>query len=207
MSRFTFPYTHKPWRVSQGWGIFNPAYQRFGFSRHNGIDVYVGDDKRSRAPWPGTVLRVASKENGLWEPNGGGVYVSILSDEEFEFDDGFTARVFIDFLHGEKPLVSRGQHVIAAQPVLLNDNTGFSTGPHTHIQLRRCRVVPEGNYDLNGKPVRLEWVDANDAHNSFDPTRYFTGTYVIEDQFNAFAELYRRFNLAYQALVKGRVTH
>jgi murein DD-endopeptidase MepM/ murein hydrolase activator NlpD len=52
----------------------------------------------------------------------------------------------------------------------VQDNTGFSTGPHTHIQPRRV------SYD--GKV--LTFLDTNDAHGSFDPTQFFNKFYAVQ---------------------------
>src|SRR4051812_26751617 len=76
--RFFWPL--KPHAISQGWGTYNPAvYSQFGFSRHNGIDHQLPPDKKIFAPCDGTIVRVATKENGQWQPNGGGVFVSLMT--------------------------------------------------------------------------------------------------------------------------------
>jgi len=185
MSRFSFPYPVKPWKVNQEWGIYNPAYQRFGFTRHNGTDVALGINANIAAPFPGTIIRPSTKENGQWQPNGGGVFVSLISDEKFDFPDGLSAYVFADFLHCDHLLVQEGQHVSLGDTIAIADNTGFSTGPHTHIQLRRCAIEPGGQYVINGKQAHLAWLDQNEANNSFDPTPYYSGTYAIDTQISA----------------------
>jgi len=40
------------------------------------------------------------------------------------------------YCHGRLVQVSRGQTVAAGQPLLLSGNTGHSTGPHLHLQIR-----------------------------------------------------------------------
>ena len=186
MSRFTFPYPVKPWLQTQAWGVANPAYEKFGFSRHNGTDIALGFDKLIRAPFAGTVIRAATPANGQWQPNGGGIFVSVLSDEQFTFDDGMSCYVLADFLHCDHLLVTEGQHVTLGVPLAVADNTGFSTGPHTHIQLRRETKLPApagaaSSYRLLSESVWLQDVDKNDANNSFDPTPYYTKTYAIDD--------------------------
>jgi murein DD-endopeptidase MepM/ murein hydrolase activator NlpD len=167
--RFTFPYPVKPWLQTQAHGIYNPAYHRFGFDRHNGNDVALGRDRLIRAPFPGKIVRVATKENGLWQPAGGGVYIGLLSKLAYEFDDGVVSNVLADFLHCEQLLRGEREDVLLGTVLAVADNTGFSTGPHTHIQLRRCSVNPDGTWTF---------IDQNDANGSFDPTPYFTGTYA-----------------------------
>ena len=41
------------------------------------------------------------------------------------------------YCHGSKLLVGRGRHVDEGQGVMLSGNTGDSTGPHLHLQIRR----------------------------------------------------------------------
>ncbi len=186
--RFAFPFPVKPWRVTQAHGILNPAYQRFGFSFHNGTDVAPGEDKLIVSPFPGTVIRAATKETGQWQPNGGGIFISVISDREYDFDDGLKAHVLADFLHCEKLILENGEKVLLGTVLAVADNTGFSTGPHTHIQLRRCRVVPGGDYLIDGKKWHLENVDQNDANGSFDPTPYFTNTYAKDDLLTSYVK-------------------
>lgn len=212
MKRFNFPYPIKPWIQSQAWGVYNPAYQRFGFNRHNGTDVALGNDKVVRAPFDGTIINAATRENSKWQPNGGGIFISLLSSEPSSFDDGKEAFVLADFLHCERLLVSEGQTVFPAQALAIADNTGFSTGPHTHIQLRRVFVrnskPPKGisTYRVFAQNVWLENVDNNDANNTFDPSPYYTKTYVLDDGLSAIQQALNRIAAAIQALrsPKGR---
>ncbi|HXI98625.1 MAG TPA: M23 family metallopeptidase [Gemmatimonadaceae bacterium] len=180
--RFEFPYPVKPWLQTQAWGVLNPAYQQFGFSRHNGNDVALGADKLIRAPFPGTINYVATKDNGLWQPNGGGVFVSLLSKDEYHFDDGVIAYVMADFLHLEQPLVALGDEALLGTVLAIADNTGFSTGPHTHIQLRRVQkgTSDSPRFTRPGEDDGYVLVDHNDANNSFNPTPYFTNTYAVD---------------------------
>lgn len=186
MKRFKFPCPIKPWIVTREWGVYDPIYAQFGFKFHNGTDVALESDKLVRAPFAGTIIRAGTKENGQWQPNGGGIYCGLLSDEEYLFDDSKTAFVLMDELHDEKLLVSEGQHVIAGQPLAIGDNTGASTGNHTHFQLRRETKIPapvgaSNSYRFLSDSFLLQDVDKNEMNNSFDPTPYYTGTYVIDD--------------------------
>jgi murein DD-endopeptidase MepM/ murein hydrolase activator NlpD len=202
--RFTFPWPVKPWVQTQAWGIYNTAYQRFGFTRHNGNDVLLGADKLIRSPFAGTVIRPSTKENGLWQPNGGGVFLSVLSDELFLFDDGKTAHVFADFLHCDRLIQPEGEKVLTGTVLAVADNTGFSTGPHTHVQLRRCSVVPGGQYIVDGNNVHLEWLDQNEANNSFDPTPYFSKTYAADQTVTKQYGSWQAFWQAIVETIKGR---
>lgn len=161
-------YPVRPFFVNQPWGVFNAIYNQFGFSRHNGVDLALIDGQRISAPFDCEVIRVGTPENGLWQPNGGGIFVGILSKEMYDFEDGKQAKVLIDFLHCKKILVSEGQTLSVGDALADGDNTGFSTGHHTHVQFRR--VIWSNKQIIT--------VDQNDANNSFDPTPYWTGVYA-----------------------------
>lgn len=157
------PYPVKPYKVNQPWGVKNPIYKAFGFESHNGVDIAPGNGKLVCSEIKGSVYKTGN------QPTGGGIYLSILSDEMYAFKD-LNAYILIDYLHAEKLLVQAGQSVEVGQPLLIADNTGFSTGIHTHIQYRR---VAKGNGTLIP-------VDSNDANNSFDPEPYRDGTYAVD---------------------------
>jgi murein DD-endopeptidase MepM/ murein hydrolase activator NlpD len=150
-----YPKPIKPMVITQPWGVYRPdVYQQFGFTRHNGADY--GDTKKMgngtgivSSPLDGIVVRVG------YQPQGGGNFVSLC--------DGFN---LFDFMHCESILVQEGQRVEVGQPVAIQDNTGFSTGPHTHIQMR-----PVDNWDGFQK---WTFIMNNDANNSADPENYWT---------------------------------
>lgn len=183
--RFPFPYPVNPWSVTQPWGVYDPRYKQFGFTAHNGVDCRLGADRTIYAPHAGTVVRAYTKENGLWQPAGGGVFLTTLTDEQYDFDDGQKCYVLEDFLHCERLLVKDGDHVEVGQAIAIADNTGFSTGPHTHIQLRREVMQPYTGqpglspFRIRGNDYALFDVDKNNANNSFDPAPYYSLTYVI----------------------------
>lgn len=162
----SFYYPIKPYQLNQGWGVKNPIYEQFGFSAHNGIDYAIGIGKLVCAPFAGTIYQTGN------QPNGGGIYFGFLSDDTFTFPDGVKARVLMDFLHLEKIIGKVGVPYGVGDELAIQDNTGFSTGPHTHIQPRRVR------YD--GK--RLTFIDKNDANGSFDPTPYWNGKYSLDER-------------------------
>jgi murein DD-endopeptidase MepM/ murein hydrolase activator NlpD len=76
-----------------------------------------------------------------------------------------TARVLMDFLHLKQINAIEGTHYHVGDVLAVQDNTGFSTGPHTHIQPRR--VTWDG--------ITITTLDKNDANNSFDPTKFWNG--------------------------------
>jgi murein DD-endopeptidase MepM/ murein hydrolase activator NlpD len=156
----------KPYKVHQVWGIRNPLYEQFGFKRHNGEDFALGADTRLYAPCSGTIVRTGN------QPNGGGIFLSVMS-EHYQFPDG-QYRVLIDLLHCEKLLVSEGAQVTVGDVVAIADNTGLSTGPHTHIQVRR---VHSWNGE-SGTSLFFKEADSNDANNSIDPSPYWQSVYA-----------------------------
>lgn len=168
MSKLSLYYPAEPYQLNQAWGIYNPAYQQFGFSRHNGIDIALGADKKLYAPCDGTIVRHGN------QPNGGGIFLGMMTGE-YDWDDG-KYRVLLDFLHCETLIALEGATVKAGDLLAVADNTGFSTGPHTHIQPRRVK-----NWNnQSGPTLSFELVDQNDANGSFDPRPYFNGYYATD---------------------------
>lgn len=166
----------QPEIVTQKWGVLDPAnYAQFGFTRHNGVDVAIGADSIVRAPFNGQVVK-----NGF-QPNGGGIFCGLISNE-YDFPDftcitpdgvsvlfkAGTYRVLVDFLHLKSIGATEGTNYKVGEVLAVQDNTGFSTGPHTHCQWRRVT--------WDGKVINT--VDQNDANNSFDPTQFENGIYA-----------------------------
>ena len=160
---FNLHYIAKPYFVSQVWGVVNPIYKQFGFNKHNGEDISLGKDKLIYCPIEAKAYRI------LWQPSGGGNVLSILTDL-YDWPDGKKAKVLIDFMHLEKVMVVQGQVIKIGDKMAIADNTGFSSGNHTHIQARR--VV-----EINGELIN---VDINDANNSFDHSKHYTGKYASD---------------------------
>jgi murein DD-endopeptidase MepM/ murein hydrolase activator NlpD len=69
--------------------------------------------------------------------------------------------------HAKKILVKVGDEPALGELLMIADNTGFSTGLHTHM----------GLYRLNDKHQKL---DSNEATGSSDPAIYFTGEYAAD---------------------------
>lgn len=172
MPKLRLYYPAKPFVLTQGWGILNPIYNQFGFSRHNGVDFRLGDDGMIRAPFDGVIVRTGN------QPNGGGIFLGLISQEKFLFEDGKICNVLLDLLHLDHVLVSEGAVVKTGDVLAKADNTGLSTGPHTHMQPRRA-------LGWNGEAGdQLAWIpaDLNDANNTFDPQPYWTGIHAQDVQ-------------------------
>lgn len=170
-------YPVRIYKVNSHWGVFvedpnNPGhsiYEKFGFKLHNGEDLALVDGQEIRAPFDCVVVRAGTRENGMWQPNGGGIYLGLLSKNFYDFPDG-TYQVLIDFLHCQELKVKEGDEVKVGELVALGDSTGFVTGAHTHMQPRRVIWVNR----------TLTFIDKNDANGSFDPDPYWNGHYADE---------------------------
>lgn len=100
-----------------GWRIHPVLGTR---QHHNGIDIDVPVGTMVRAAAPGKVLLI---EN---DPEGYGTAVVL------KHTDGYLTL----YGHLSKVLVSKGQYVEVGQPIAESGNTGLSTGPHLHFEVR-----------------------------------------------------------------------
>lgn len=97
-----------------------------GLSRHEGVDFVAPYGTPIHATAGGVVvLAEASGPYGL--------------TVEIDHGRGFSTR----YAHASRLEVSRGQTVVAGQPIARLGNTGRSTGPHLHYEVR-----------LHGQPIR-----------------------------------------------------
>lgn len=163
MERFYWHNPCSPYIISQGWGIENPIYQQFGFTRHNGVDFCTGlVEYPLYVPFPSKLVNKATQ-------SGGGNFITIQSLDKFKFDDGIEAYVMVDMLHLKTlPVIEVGTKLNTGDFLATGDNTGLSTGPHTHAQFRRTYT----EYP-NWTPI-----DKNGANNSFDPEPYRSGKFA-----------------------------
>lgn len=102
---------------------------------HLGVDYLIAYDTVFSAS-DGLVYFVGYNPNdtiGGYEPNGGGNYIIIQSHW-----NGKT--IYLLYMHLKKPLVLQSQNVIREQPIAISGNTGFSTGPHLHFEIRSLYV-------------------------------------------------------------------
>jgi murein DD-endopeptidase MepM/ murein hydrolase activator NlpD len=105
----------------------------FGYSHfHAGIDLAAPSGTPVLAAEGGTVSAAHAQLNSLGLLTGYGNYVDIIAP------GGRLER----YGHLQTWLVSTGQGVQRYQPIGLLDSTGYSTGPHTHFEVR-----------VNGTPV------------------------------------------------------
>jgi len=120
-------------RLTQGWGVNESSYRRFGLKGHNGTDWALPTGTEVLAPHNGKVLEVAD-EGG----DGYGKYIKIESATEGSL-----------VAHLKSSSVRVGQEVKEGDLLGLSNNTGNSTGPHLHwgyFRIPRNRQDGFGGY-------------------------------------------------------------
>lgn len=153
----------KPFQITQAWGIFNPFYNQFGYNRHNGTDFNRGKFESTYPLYWG--LDNCEVYFSGYEANTGWC-VKANSLDTYTFDDGKQARINLILMHlDHQPEVKTGDILKVGTYVGLADNSGASTGTHTHRNGRRV--------DQN-----LNKIDKNDAADSFDTMKYDSGYYA-----------------------------
>jgi murein DD-endopeptidase MepM/ murein hydrolase activator NlpD len=98
---------------------------------HRGLDILVRYDTVYSAS-DGIVDFVGYNPNdpeGGYEPSGCGNYVIVKT--EWEAND-----IYLLYCHLTNPLVSVNDSLISGQSVAISGNTGYSTGPHLHFEIR-----------------------------------------------------------------------
>lgn len=177
----------KPYKTTQAWGIKNPAYEQFGYSRHNGEDLAIGTD--TKLWWPVEDFTIYDTAFG----NATGWRIKANSNQFYDFPDGKNARVNLILMHldNQSPL-KPGTVPKVGDFSGVPDNTGFSTGPHTHFMLRR--IDKDDNL-----------IDKNDADNSIDPALFWTHYYAQD--YNTTLALLQRLILILQGVVGSLATN
>ena len=162
--QFHFPF--KPFKITQNWGNPNPLYDPLGFSKHNGVDANVG-----RFDWQGRVVSEYPVEGFrvsevAYYPTGGGNQIGMVSKEKRWVGDKL-CYVSILLCHAKQILIKVGDEPSVGELLMIADNTGFSTGVHTHI----------GIYRLDDN---LQKLDTNEMSGSYNPQPLFTGAYAVD---------------------------
>lgn len=107
---------------------------------HHGIDMSIAYDT-VRSGSDGVVYAIGYNPNdpiGGYEPGGAGNYVIIKSSWN-------TKDIYLNYFHLTKPLVSSSQTVFTNQPIGISGNTGNSTGPHLHFEIRQGTQTPSAS--------------------------------------------------------------
>ena len=110
---------------------------------HNGVDIATPVNTKILSPVDGKVTKVA------YQAGGAGRYIKIRFHA--------SASVYYDviFMHLNSANVSKGVTVRAGQHVANSGNTGRSTGPHVHLEIRK------GGVAVNPVPFLSERVTYN----------------------------------------------
>ncbi len=154
-------YPAKPYNITQAFGILNPSYNQFGFTKHNGIDFTVDTDGIVNAMCDGVVYEVGYNA-------GAGNFVRYKTNVPVEAE-GKTGYVAFMYMHAEKQLVKTGDQILAGDELIVADNTGFSTGPHTHISA----------YFIDNK-TNIKLVGDPQTDHCFDFAKYYNGKYAAD---------------------------
>lgn len=121
---------------------------------HLGVDYLIRYDTVFSAS-DGVVYFVGYNPNDTingYEPGGAGNYIIVQSIWN-------NKNLFLIYMHLQKPLINQGVQVERGQPIAISGNTGNSTGPHLHFELRvgsvsysspRSRRNPELWCAING---------------------------------------------------------
>lgn len=108
-----------------------PRYQNPTLA-HLGIDISISYDTIQSAS-NGVVYTVGYNPNdtiGGYEPGGAGNYIIIKS--KWNSKD-----IYLNYFHLKKPLKNNGDSVFVNMPIGISGNTGNSTGPHLHFEIRQ----------------------------------------------------------------------
>lgn len=119
-------------RITSSFG-YRPKFGRV----HKGVDLALNTGDTVRAALPGIVGRVG------YDAGGYGNFVVVVHS------NGVETR----YAHLQAPLTTVGNKVEAGQPIALGGNTGNSTGPHLHFEVRYLgtAVDPLSVFDFSGK--------------------------------------------------------
>ncbi len=112
------------------YGDINPISE----NPHTGIDIELEMNTPVIAAGPGTIVWAGFgllSDDPTYKGDAYGLAVSIEHDFGYEGQSLFTI-----YAHNNEILVEIGDHVDTGDILALSGNTGFSTGPHTHFEVR-----------------------------------------------------------------------
>ena len=164
MNELELYYPCRPFIVTQAWGIYNPAYLQFGFSRHNGVDFIPYNGAKEfdlHCPVKMEILDTGNE-------NGAGNFIKFITTDMW-LVDGVACYVGGKFMHLKSQAVKKGQICEVGDLLGVADNTGFSTGPHTHLSVYRLG---------SDKFTRLD--TDKETNYTFDPGPYWNGKFAVD---------------------------
>ncbi|MDE7108608.1 MAG: peptidoglycan DD-metalloendopeptidase family protein [Muribaculaceae bacterium] len=156
------------------WGHITSNYgYRPSFGRmHKGVDLALNVGDTVAAALPGIVGKIG------YEAKGYGNFIVI------KHSDGVETR----YAHLQEAIVIPGQRVYAGDPIALGGNTGNSTGPHLHFEVRHFGVAvnPLSVFDFNSRQLKkgydLEYPSGQQLATGFNATKTnlrSKSTYVV----------------------------
>ncbi len=122
--------------ITQGFGVNAKVYQKFGMKGHDGLDL------RTRfidSPLGRRYVRAAAGgviEEIRYDVTGYGIHI------RQRLDDGS----LLIYGHLTKPYVALKSRVKQGQLIGLTGNTGFSSAPHLHFELRLAPIDAKNGY-------------------------------------------------------------
>lgn len=133
MEVFYFPIENAGLKISQKFGLRPVVYRKFGLKGHNGLDFACPVGTTLLAIGDGIVTK--TEDEGK---TGYGKYIQIQHKNHYSV-----------LAHLSDFLVKVGDSVRTLQKIALSGNTGFSSGPHTHLTLKATdkdgKVLNYGN--------------------------------------------------------------
>ena len=114
--------------ISQRFGENSLDYRRFNLKGHNGLDFAASLGSPVYAAGDGTIDRIST------DPAGYGLYIRVKHSWGISL-----------YGHLSKVLLQQGDKVSAGQSIALTGNSGNSTGPHLHFEIR-----PDSEPKTNG---------------------------------------------------------
>jgi hypothetical protein len=134
------PFLNITFPITQYFGENPWSYTQFGVAGHNGIDFGCPEGTPIYSVYPGTVTKIG------YDPQGYGNYVRVTTD---------FGRVI--YAHLRETVVRVNDKVTMGQIIGRSGNTGYSSGPHLHLEVRK-----------NGE-------EGNGYNGAVDPLLYMTG--------------------------------
>lgn len=119
------------YRVTQKFGARPNIYARFGLKGHDALDfasIIPGEMVPCYACYDGEITAVG------YDPNGYGNYFKLMTDRG---GDGYVRELLYAHLETIDPRVQMGKRVFLGDQVGIIGTTGFSTGVHLHLSIRK----------------------------------------------------------------------
>jgi len=121
--------------VTQYYGQNPDAYAKYGYRGHNALDLSAAVGTPVKACADGIVSKVGNDADGY------GLYVIVWHP---------ALKVYVLTGHMSRQDVKAGDAVTQGQQVGLSGNTGNSTGPHVHFEVRAATDTGEYDADVTG---------------------------------------------------------